>query len=104
MTFKAYSTITPEQIESLAHTLAHRSLPIIERFEPVADFEELVSFATLNPTPVVHPDRNPIWRMESVAARLIEALAVAAHEPTTASSLRLRPPRTCLFGLPLFQS
>ncbi len=82
MALKDYSTITPEQVDSLARTLAQRDVPILDRFDPVADFEELVSFATLNPTPVSHADRNPIWRLESVAARLIEAFAVAAHEPT----------------------
>ena len=43
--------------------------------DTVADFEELVTFSAQNPTPVIHADRNPIWRMESVVARLIEALA-----------------------------
>ncbi|MBI1926928.1 hypothetical protein HYR99_22125 [Candidatus Poribacteria bacterium] len=65
----------------MAHTLACHNLPVMGRFEPVTDFEELATFVTQNPTPIIHAERNPIWRLESVAARLIEAIAIAAHEP-----------------------
>ena len=77
-----YSTITAESVERLAHTLARRDIHVIERFEPVADFEELITFTTENPTPLVHANRNPVWRLEPVSARLTETLAIAAHEPT----------------------
>ena len=81
MELNTYATITLEDVEGLARTLAHRDLPVIKRFEPVTDFEELVTFTTENTTPVEYADRNPIWRLESVSARLIEAVAIAAHEP-----------------------
>lgn len=77
-----YSTITTESVERLAHTLACRDIPPIGRFEPIADFDELITFTTENPTPVGHAVRNPVWRLESVSTRLIEAVAIAAHEST----------------------
>ena len=77
-----YTTITTESVERLAHTLAHRNLPAIERFDPIANFEELITFTTENPTPVAYATRNPAWRLESVSARLVEAVAISVHEPT----------------------
>ena len=65
----------------LAGALARGEMPVIDRFEPVADFEELSTFAAENPTPVFSGDREPVWRLESVAARLVEAFAIASHEP-----------------------
>lgn len=65
----------------LAERLAKGELPVVDRLEPVADYEELSTFATENPTPVFSLDRAPIWRLESVAARLGEAFAIASHEP-----------------------
>ena len=82
MASDTYSTITTESVERLAHTLARGEIPVIERFEPAADFEELITFTTENPTPLEHTTRNPVWQLESVSARLTEALAIAAHEPT----------------------
>jgi hypothetical protein len=82
MASDTYSTITTESVERLAHTLARGDIPVIERFEPVADFEELITFTTDNPTPLEHAYRNPVWRMQSVSARLTEAVAIAAHEPS----------------------
>ena len=64
----------------LAERLAQGEMPVIDRFEPVADFEELSTFAVEKPTPVFSGDRDPVWRVESVAARLVEAFAIAAHE------------------------
>ena len=64
----------------LAGALARGGTPVIDRFEPVADFEELSTFAAENPTPVFSGDRDPVWRVESVAARLVEAFAIASHE------------------------
>ena len=75
-----YSTIASEQIRALAGVLGQGETPVIDRFEPVADYEELSTFAVENPTPVFSGDRNPVWRVESVAARLVEAFAIASHE------------------------
>ena len=75
------STLTSQQTDTLAQLLAQRQLPVIQRFEPITDFEELLTFVTENPTPIGPTNRNPAWRMGAVATRLIEAIAVAAHEP-----------------------
>ena len=64
----------------LASELAKRKLPIISQFEPIADFEELFTFAEANPTPIEFAGQHPAWQLESVAARVIEALAIASHE------------------------
>ena len=76
-----YTTITSDSVEQLALILASREFTAIGRLEPIADFEEIISFTTENPTPVGHSNRNPVWRLESVAARLIEAVAISVHEP-----------------------
>ena len=81
MELERYSTITLEQVRVLAERLAQGEMPVIDRFEPVADFEELSTFAAENPTPVFSGYRDPIWRPESVAARLVEAFAIVSHEP-----------------------
>ena len=81
MELERYSTITSEQVRVLAGALARGEMPVIDRFEPVADFEELSTFAAENPTPVFSGYRDPVWRLESVAARLVEAFAIASHEP-----------------------
>ena len=81
MSIEEWSTLRSEDIGLLAEALAKRKLPIIVQLEPVADFEELYSFAEANPTPVVFSPENPVWRLESVAARIVEGIAVAAHEP-----------------------
>lgn len=75
------STLTAQQTDSLAQLFAQRQLPIIRRFEPITDFEELFTFVTENPTPIGPTDRNPAWHTDAVATRLIEGLAIAAHEP-----------------------
>ena len=49
--------------------------------KPIADFEELYTFAAANPTPVVFSPQNRVWQLEAVAARIVEGVAVAAHEP-----------------------
>ena len=77
-----YSTISTESVERFAVTLARRNIPAIEHIEPVADFEELTTFTAENPTPIEYAIRNPVWRLESVSSRLVEAVAIAAHEPT----------------------
>ena len=81
MELDRYSTITLDQVRVLAEGLAQGEMPVIDRFEPVADYEELSTFAAENPTPVFSRDRDPVWRLESVATRLVEAFAIASHEP-----------------------
>ena len=87
MELERYSTITSEQVRVLAGALARGEMPVIDRFEPVADFEELSTFAAENPTPVFSGYRDPVWRPESVAARLVEAFAIASHEPLSEEGL-----------------
>ncbi len=73
-------TVHSEYVALLASELAKRKLPIISQFEPIADFEELTTFAEANATPVEFAGQHPAWQLESVAARVIEALAIASHE------------------------
>ncbi len=80
MELERYSTITLEQVRVLAVRLAQGEIPVIDRFKPVADFEELSTFAVEKPTPMFSGDRDPVWRVESVAARMVEAFAIASHE------------------------
>ena len=58
-------------IHQLAEELASGKLPVIAQLEPIADFEELYTFAEANPTPVVFSPQNRVWRLESVAARIV---------------------------------
>lgn len=69
-----------EHIALLASRLDRQDLPVIDQFEPIADFEELLTFAEANPTPIEFAEQHAAWRLESVAARVIEALAIASHE------------------------
>ena len=86
MELSTYSTITSQQVRLLAETLAQGEIPVIDRFDPIADYEELSTFVAENPTPIFSGTRNPVWRLESVAARLIEAFAIASHEPLPRNS------------------
>ena len=81
MSFGEYTTVQSKQVELLASELAKREQPIINQFEPIADFEELLTFTESNPTPIEFAEQHPAWRLESVAARVLEAIALAAHEP-----------------------
>ena len=81
MSLNDYTSIRSEQISLLASTLSKRDMPIIDQFEPIADFEELLTFFQEHPTPIVFTEQHPAWRLESVAARTIEAIAIASHEP-----------------------
>ena len=81
MSLDGYTTIQSEHIELLASELAKREQPIISQFEPIADFEELYTFSEEHPTPIEFSEQYPAWRLESVAARVIEAIALIAHEP-----------------------
>ncbi len=80
MSLGVYSTVRSEQVSMLGLALAKREIPVIDQFEPIADFEELLTFAEAHPTPIEFAEAHPAWRLESVAARVIEALGIAAHE------------------------
>ena len=88
MLLEKWTTLRTEHIQLLAQELAKQKLPIIVQLEPIADFEELLTFSETNPTPVEFMPQHPAWRLESVAARVIEAVAAAAHEPLTVLGYR----------------
>ncbi len=83
MLLEKWTTLRTEQIQLLAQELATQQIPLIAQIEPIADFEELLTFSEANPTPVEFTPQHPAWRLESVAARVIEGIAAAAHEPLT---------------------
>lgn len=83
MLLEEYTTLQGEHIHRLAQALAKQELPVIAQLEPIADCEELITFSEANRTPIKFTPQHPAWRLESVAARVIEAVAVAAHEPLT---------------------
>ncbi|MXV75520.1 hypothetical protein F4Z99_14770 [Candidatus Poribacteria bacterium] len=83
MLLEKWTTIRTEHIQLLAEDLARQQIPIIVQLEPIADCEELLTFSESNPTPVEFTPQHPAWRLESVAARVVEGVAVAAHEPLT---------------------
>ena len=83
MLLEKWTTLRTEHIQLLAQELAKQQLPIVAPLEPIADCEELLTFSAANPTPVEWTPQHPAWRLESVAARVIEGVAVAAHEPLT---------------------
>ena len=74
-----YTTIQLDHVKQMAAVLSQQNIPELRQFEPVADFEELLEFVNIHPTPIkLSQDR--VWRLESVAARIIEILAISAHE------------------------
>ena len=81
MSFNQWTTLQPTHIRRLASELAKREMPMIVLLEPIADFEELLTFVEARPTPIAFAPQEPAWRLESVAARVREAIAIAAHEP-----------------------
>ncbi len=83
MSMEKWTTLQTEQIQRLSETLAKREPSVIGQLEPIADFEELFTFDEAHPTPIEFTPEYPAWRLESVAARVIEAVAIAAHEPLT---------------------
>jgi len=83
MLLEKRTTLRTEHIQLLAEELAKQQIPFIAQLEPIADCEELLTFSEANPTPVEFTPQHPAWRLESVAARVIEGIAVAAHEPLT---------------------
>lgn len=80
MLLEKWTTLRTEHVHLLAEELAARNVPVIERFEPIADIEELLTFTEANPTPTVFMPQHPAWRLESVASRVIEAVGIAAYE------------------------
>ena len=88
MSLEKWTTLQTEQIQRLSETLAKRELAAIGQLEPIADFEELLTFDEAHPTPTEFAPEYPAWRLESVAARVIEAVAIAAHEELTALGYR----------------
>ena len=83
MSSEKRTTLQTEHIQRLAETLAKREPLAIGELEPIADFEELYTFAEADPTPIAFTPQYPAWGLESVAARVIEAVAIAAYEPLT---------------------
>ena len=83
MSLEKWTTLQTEHIQRLAQTLANRESLAIGKLEPIADFEELYTFAEADPTPIAFTPQHPAWRLDSVAARIIEAVAIAAYEPLT---------------------
>ena len=83
MPLEKWTTLRAEHIHLLAQELTKQQIPIIAQLEPIADCEELIAFSEANPTPIEFTPQHPAWRLESVAARIIEGIAVAAHEPLT---------------------
>ena len=88
MSLEKYTTTQTEHIHVVAQDLAKRVPLAIRQLEPIADFEELLTFDEAQSTPIEFTPQYPAWRLESVAARIIEAVAIAAHEPLSASEYR----------------
>lgn len=83
MLLEKWTTLRTEHIQLLAEELAKQQMPVIAQLEPIADCEELIAFSEANPMPIEFASQHPAWRLESVAARVVEAVAVAAHERLT---------------------
>ncbi len=81
MSLEEWTTIQDAHIRLLTQQLAAEKASVIEQLEPITDFEELFTFVEANPTPIAFSPQNPAWRLESVASRIVEAVAIAAHEP-----------------------
>ena len=80
MALQDYTTLQSEHAEMLASTLSKRDMPFLDQFEPIADFEELYTFVQEHPTPIVFNQNYPPWHTVSVAARIIEGIAISIHE------------------------
>ena len=80
MSLQDYTTLQSEHAEILASTLSKRDLPFLHQFEPIADFEELYTFVQEHPTPIIFNHNHPPWHTVSVAARIIEGIAISTHE------------------------
>lgn len=75
-----YTTIQLENVESMALELSKQEIPEIDVFEPIADFEELLEFSEAHPIPIMFSPDDPAWRLESVATRVVEMLAITSNE------------------------
>lgn len=71
-----------DHVKQVADILSQQNIPELEIFEPVADFEELLEFVNIHPTPI-KLSQDSVWKLESVAARIIEILAISTHESLT---------------------
>ena len=80
MLLQDYTTLQSEHAKILASTLSERDMPILHQFEPIADFEELYTFVQEHPTPIIFNRHHPPWHTVSVAARIIEGIAISTHE------------------------
>ncbi len=80
MSLQDYTTLQSEHVEMLASTLSKRDMPFLHKIEPIADFEELYTFVQEHPTPIVFNQNHPPWYTVSVAARIIEGIAISIHE------------------------
>lgn len=80
MSLQDYTTLQSEQTDVLASTLARRDMPFLHQFEPIAGFEELYTFSQEHSTPIVFAEKHPPWHLVSVAARIIEGIAISTHE------------------------
>ncbi len=80
MSLQDYTTLQSEYVEMLASTLSKRDMPFLHAFEPIADFEELYTFIQEHPTPIIFNQSHPPWHTVSVAARIIEGIAISTHE------------------------
>ncbi len=89
MTWQDYTTLQSEQTDVLAATLARRDMPFLHQFEPIADFEELYTFSQEHPTPIVFTENHPPWHLVSVAARIIEGIAISIHEDLNLSDWKI---------------
>ena len=88
MALHDYTILQSEHTEALASTLAKRDTSIIHQFEPIADFEELYTFSQEHPTPIIYTEKHPPWHIVSVAARIIEGIAISAHEDLSPTDWR----------------
>lgn len=77
-----YPTIELDHVKQLADVLSQQNIHELYQFEPVADFEELLEFVNIHPTPI-QLSQDTVWKFESVAARIVEMLAISAHESLT---------------------
>ena len=80
MSLQDYTTLQSEHTEILASTLSKRDMPLLHQFGPIADFEELYTFVQDHPTPIIFNQNHPPWHLVSVAARIIEGIAISTHE------------------------
>ena len=104
MRLEKWTTLRTEHIQLLAQELAKQQIPLIAQLDPIADFEELLTFSEANRTPVEFTPQHPAWRLESVAARVIEAdrsCCARTADRVGIPRTRAYPVRTCRLSLRL---